>query len=419
MLTKIFILILCFYSFTSFACIHGKGFLPENDLNIPDYAGKSVGAGGITESDFNSVIDKLELIYAPIIRSYGGQLQVKRLWSDGTVNARASRQGSTFVVEMFGGLARHESVTKDAFALVACHEVGHHIGGVPRYSGQAGLNWASTEGQSDYFATTKCLRKLFRDDNNESIVSSMNIEPLVKQKCEAQFSVSNDIAICKRISMAGFSASSMFAVMSNRSLPKFDTPDPNVVSQTYESHPAYQCRLDTYFEGAKCEVQDNIEMGQNDPNVGSCNRKDQHSEGLRPLCWFKPTTGGGNDGGNPPPTGGVAKTPNVNGMTSINISNPNQQIRIATDVSGFPGVVGIGIEFSKPNRQFSNPNGTDPDRVNGLRVETYKNIKGTYTLIPSKQFPGWGVYRMRVLALDANKRPISKFSNDLIINISR
>lgn len=417
MLTKVLVLVISLFSLSSYACVHGGGFLPENDMYIPDYAGKSIGAGGITQADFNDVIDQLELVYGPIINSYGGQLRVERLWSDGTVNARASRQGSTYLVQMYGGLARHESVTKDAFALVACHEVGHHIGGVPRYTG-AGLNWASTEGQSDYFAVTKCLRKLFRNDNNESIVQNMNIDPLVTQKCEAEFSVANDIAICKRISMAGHSAASMFAVMSNRALPKFDTPDPNVVTTTYESHPAYQCRLDTYFGGANCEVQDTVEIGQSNPNVGTCNRKDGFSEGLRPLCWYKPTnSGGGNDGGNPP--SGAAKTPTVGGQTSISVTNPNQPIRIATDVSEFSGVVGIGIEFSRPNRQFSNPNGINPDPSNGLRTEVYKNVKGTYTLIPVKQLPGWGTYQMRVIGLDINKRPVSKFSNSLSIRVGQ
>ena len=33
---------------------------------------------------------------------------------------------------MFGGLAGHETITTDAFALVACHELGHHIGGAQR-----------------------------------------------------------------------------------------------------------------------------------------------------------------------------------------------------------------------------------------------------------------------------------------------
>jgi len=412
------------FSFQTFACVHqdGSGFLPKNDMYIPDYAGKSIGAGGITESDFNDVINKVENMYGPIVRGYGGTLQIKRLWSDGTVNARASRQpGSVFLVEMFGGLARHDSITKDAFALVACHEVGHHIGGVPRYSGDPGMSWASTEGQSDYFATTKCLRKIFSSDNNESIIKNMNIDPLVTSKCESEFSVPNDIAMCKRISMAGFSSSSMFAVMSNRSLPKFDTPDQSVVQQTYESHPQYQCRLDTYFNGANCEVQEDVEIGQSDANVGTCNRKDKFTEGLRPLCWFKPSHSDPGDPGDPnPPVGGAAKTPTSNGQTSVSLSDPNATVPMYTDVSGFSGVKYVGIEFSHVNKQFSNPNSTAPDKANGMRVEVYPNITGTYNLIPMRHLPeGWGTYQIRVIGLDAQKKPVSKNSNAFLVNMRR
>lgn len=300
MITKLlFSIAFSIFSFSSLACIKGGGFLPKNDLYIPEYSSKLLNMSGVSESDFNSVINKIENIYGPIVSGYGGNLQVKRLWSDGTVNAMASRQpGNVYLVQMFGGMARHPDMTKDGFALVACHEVGHHIGGVPRYSGDPQMSWASTEGQSDYFAVMKCLRKLFRNDNNESIVKQMNIDSAVKAKCEKQFSVTNDIAICKRIAMAGSSTANVLADISNILIePEFATPDNSVVSSTFESHPVAQCRLDTYFNGASCEVQDNVEMGQFDANIGTCNRSDSFTEGLRPLCWFKPSEDSDGGGG--------------------------------------------------------------------------------------------------------------------------
>ncbi len=409
MFNLIVILMSLLISIHSFACVNGKGILPENDLYLGvDY--KPIN-GGVTEVQFNSVLDRVENIYGGIIRSYGGQLKMNRLWSDGTVNASANRQGSTYVVNMYGGLARHQAITEDAFALVACHEVGHHIGGVPRYT-QRGGEWASVEGQSDYFATSKCLRKLFASDNNVQIVSSMNVDPLVESKCNSQFSDANDQAICKRISLAGLSSASLFADMSNQKKPAFNTPDNSKVSSTYESHPQYQCRLDTYFEGAICEVQDTVEIGQNDPNVGTCNRKAQQTEGVRPLCWFKPGSGGGTTN---PPIGDVATTPTVNGQTVITVRNPSQQIPIAIDVRMHSGVYGFAIEFSKPNQIFANPNSSEPDRMNGLKVEVYQGTNGTYRLVPMRTLPGFGAYQVRVIALDRNKKPVSKNSDSLEI----
>jgi hypothetical protein len=399
-----------------YACVYGGGFLPKNNLNIPVFDTKAANATGINEAEFNAVIDRVESVYSSIVRGYGGNLKVERLWSDGTVNAMASRQGSTYLVKMFGGLARHEAITKDGFALVACHEVGHHIGGVPRYTNPGnGLNWASTEGQSDYFAVTKCLRKVFMSDDNESIVNNMKIDSTAKKKCEAQFSVDNDVAICKRIAMAGFSGSSLFAKLGGNRLPKFNKPDSNVVAQTLESHPPYQCRLDTYFQGASCTVKESVEIGQNDANTGTCNRRDSFTEGLRPLCWFKPTGGGG--GGDNPPVGDIAPTPTVNGQTSITVTNPNQMLQIYVDVSRFANVAQIAVEFSKPNKRFRNPNSTSPDRRNGLRVEVHPNTVGNYQLIPARHLPNWGQYQMRVIGLDRRKKPVSKFSNSLEINL--
>lgn len=411
---KLLIAVLSLYSSITLACVAGRGYLPENDMYL-DVNYKAFNGGGITETEFNAVLDRLKEVYEPIIRQYGGNLVINRLWSDGTVNASANRQGSNYVINMYGGLARHDVITKDGFALVACHEVGHHIGGVPRYSDPQG-RWASVEGQSDYFATTKCLRKLFMNDDNSTIVRGMNIPQDVEQKCTSQFSAQNDQDICKRISMAGLSGASLFA---NGNPPSFTTPDRAVVQTTYESHPQPQCRLDTYYEGAKCDVEEDVEIGQNDPNVGTCNRKDNDTEGLRPLCWFKPTTGGGGDNPPPPPTGDVASTPTVNGSAVYSSSNPNQLIPISLDVSRHRGAVGFAIEVSKPNQVFSNPNSTEPDRRNGLWAQSFRGTNGVYRLLPMRQLPGWGRYQVRIIALDGQAKPVSKNSNPLTITLER
>ena len=148
----------------SFACdLHGKtGILPENNLNIP--VGLKFVGGGITEAQFNRVIDRISKLYTPVVSRLGGTLSIKRNWNDGTVNAYASRSGKTWNVAMFGGLARHETVTEDGFALVVCHELGHHIGGAPKKVSYYSNSWASNEGQADYFANLKCLRKTFFKD---------------------------------------------------------------------------------------------------------------------------------------------------------------------------------------------------------------------------------------------------------------
>ena len=143
------------------------GIVEDNNLWITPDA-KSIST--ITEEEFNSILDRIEEMYTPIIAEFGATLSVARSWSDGTVNAYARQLGSTWEIAMFGGLARHETITGDAFALVACHELGHHIGGAPKKSSwYGGSMWASNEGQSDYWGAMKCLKRYMENDDNIAI----------------------------------------------------------------------------------------------------------------------------------------------------------------------------------------------------------------------------------------------------------
>lgn len=264
-----------------------QGFVPENDLNIPV---DSRTGGGITEQDFNQVLDILSAYYAPIIAAKGGTLSINRRWTDGTVNASAQRTGSTYVLNMYGGLARHAQVNKDLFMLVACHEAGHHLGGAPKYGSFFGGNdWASNEGQADYFATMRCLRFVFTDSDNAQFVATQAIDPILSTKCEEVYTNQADENACKRIGMAGVQGGYFFqALRSETVVPKLDTPDSHVVTKTSDSHPATQCRMDTYYQGTICDNNKSIELSDTDATVGTCNTSTGQSVGTRPLCWFKP-----------------------------------------------------------------------------------------------------------------------------------
>ncbi len=254
-----------------------EGFLPENNLKIP--VGKS--AKGISEAEFNEVLDKIEELYTPIVAQKGGNLRVRRLWSNDTVNASAQQWGSTWIINMYGGLARHEAITQDGFALVACHEMGHHLAGVPRSRA-----WASNEGQSDYFSTLKCLRKVFKGAGGFSRPASAG--DFAKKLCAEKYEAGAGRVLCERNAAAGMSVSSLFQIgRGEDNPPAFNTPDPKVVDSTYDRHPATQCRLDTYFSGGLCPKAVSDEVG-NDPSAGTCTRAEGFTWAARPLCWYKP-----------------------------------------------------------------------------------------------------------------------------------
>jgi hypothetical protein len=262
------------------------GFLPENTMNIPVGA-KS--AGGLTEAQFNAVIDRIEPIYAPVVASRGGKLKINRKWTDGTVNANATEFFGTWTVNMYGGLARHEKITEDGFSLVLCHELGHHMGGAPKVALNFLMKWASNEGQADYWATLKCLRTVWAHDNNEAIVRSMNAPQVLIDACNKNHGDKADRSICIRGGMAGASVSALFAAMRNKPEAQFNTPDTSVVSRTNDAHPDFQCRLDTYFQGALCEKAFTEDVSQKDEVTGTCHASTGYTVGLRPLCWFKPS----------------------------------------------------------------------------------------------------------------------------------
>lgn len=268
------------------ACgLDGSGFLPENKMKIPvGFKGRN---GGLSEAQFNAVITRVEEVYSSIVSQHGGRLVVQRNWTDGTVNAYAEQQGSTWNVAMFGGLARHETITEDGFALVVCHELGHHIGGAPRKLGR----WASNEGQADYFAALKCLRRVWNYDDNIEVVSKMtDIPKALFEACGRKHVWNVDVAMCVRTGMAGMSVAKLFhSFEAAASEPRFETPDRSIVTRTYDNHPAYQCRLDTFFQGALCEKSFNEDVSANDEVKGTCHASTGHTVGLRPTCWFKPS----------------------------------------------------------------------------------------------------------------------------------
>ncbi|MBI4422617.1 MAG: hypothetical protein HY554_02755 [Elusimicrobia bacterium] len=261
-----------------------EGFLPPNTLSIPV---GDVNARGIEKDVFNAVLDRVEAVYAPIVAAQGGKLIVNRMWENGTVNASANQDGNDWHINMYGGLARHAAVTADGFALVACHELGHHIGGHPKMWG-----WATNEGGADYYSTLKCLRLVFPADKQPS-----SADPVAAAACAKTWPEGVERNLCLSGAMAGHSIASLFQALSPQpKAPAFGTPDPNVVTRTNNAHPKGQCRLDTYFQAALCVKPVTEQVSNTDEKAGACTQAGGFAVGTRPLCWYKPPTSAGEEG---------------------------------------------------------------------------------------------------------------------------
>jgi hypothetical protein len=267
-----------------------EGFLPENDMKIPIRL-QMVEGGGLNQAQFNAVLDRLTEVYGPIIEAQGGHLSISRQWTNDTVNASAQRFGDTYQLNMYGGLARHPAINEDGFMLVACHETGHHLGGAPKVSGWFST-WASNEGEADYFAGLKCLRRVWTAEDNSKFMqdNEATLDPFMLQKCREAWSTVEEINLCARIGAAGMRVTALFKDLSQEDQePRYDTPDTHRVSQTDDSHPATQCRLDTYFQSGLCIKSVDDALSDSDVARGACVEADGFTMGVRPRCWYGET----------------------------------------------------------------------------------------------------------------------------------
>ncbi len=284
------------FSCFAFSQMAFASILPPNDLHLRD--NPSILAN-MTEDEFNTIINEIVDYYRPIVEAKGATLKTNNLWTNTTVNASAQQNGNTWIINMYGGLARRPEVTPDGFAMVVCHELGHHLAGFPFYGND---DWASSEGQSDYFATQSCARQIWRTQRAENARFADQVTEAEKQKCESAWRSDDDRNLCYRTVAAGNSLATLLSALNNGGVPKSDTPDLNQVRQTQTAHPKAQCRLDTYFAGSLCGVefdetviparrhpkgQTSIEAEQT-ASTSSCMASTGWNVGNRPRCWYAP-----------------------------------------------------------------------------------------------------------------------------------
>lgn len=262
--------------------------LEDQPEDIPPYQ-EWEESFGIQEAEFRSRNDAALKAYQPITQALGGTLRINNKWSDGTVNANASKQGGSWVVNMYGGMARLAKVTGDGYNVVLCHEVGHLVAGFPFYRG-SGKSSMSNEGNSDYWAVHACFNKLFGNekDKNEEIAEAAPEK--VKDLCSAVHDDDDRKNLCIRSLVAGHNIQFAFA---RGNPPVIGKKDPKVVRQTSHGHPQSQCRVNTTSAGSLCAkagwTDTTYPNSEADMNKHSCGKEyGDYLKGSRPKCWFAP-----------------------------------------------------------------------------------------------------------------------------------
>lgn len=234
-----------------------------------------------------NILQEVTDIYGPLANVLNQSFQIEI--SDSPLeSASAYSDGKNFKLILNMGLVNNPQVDEDVMRLISCHELGHTHGGAPRrnipvdWNGPIaydGLSYAGSEGQSDYYASAICFRKLIKHQVRKKKLS--NIKSNIISLCDSVWGNSSDNSYaCQRAIVAAEGFLQMHIDL-NLSV---STPDKSVAENLIrDSYPSRQCRLDTFVNGALCKSHKNLIFDFSDSRANEC----KNPEGKRPLCWYK------------------------------------------------------------------------------------------------------------------------------------
>lgn len=219
----------------------------------------------VSLQDFTSVNGALIKTHQPLVqKQWKSTIDLKEYYDEygGAFKVDSARKPlgeSRFVITLTGKTAQIDRMNLDGYAIVACHELGHVLGGFP-YQKNALDSWSSVEGQADWYATNQCMWAYVKIVNASTLMRDFDRDLIAR--CDQAFHGDLEkIMGCLRI-ISGVQA---MADYFNRSLPvdkkvSLFAQDPRVVEKTLQRYPSDQCRVDTYMAGL--------------------------FSGPRPRCWF-------------------------------------------------------------------------------------------------------------------------------------
>lgn len=238
----------------------------EKEFSFSTITADEPTSSEITRDSFSLIVARVYAINAPAFVKQGLVVELGLDWQMPYLTAFVKELGAPrYSLNFWGGLARVPGMNEEAWALVACHEAGHLIGGAP-YSRLNWNPWSSAEGQCDYFAASECIKRYRR---------TYQLQVPINSSCAQSFDNEEAILDCSFTMKAAEGFAKMLEYLTQyREHFQVETPDPLVVSETnYNSYPSSQCRVDTIVAGAFCEL---IE--------GSASCESEASK--RPACWY-------------------------------------------------------------------------------------------------------------------------------------
>ena len=209
-------------------------------------------------------------------------------WDYSKKNASASfdTKEEQFTITFDGGLLNMTNFSKGALATIACHEVGHIIGGTPQTRGLLRKDFEEmnlSEGMSDYFATHKCLKKLYRNGilNEESSPKIARIDTI----CSTSLDYLECITVLNS-SYDNFNSSNFNG--ENLNIPSGFIAEGNHLSgasMVGAYYPPHSCRFDVAISGYFCSESSDSVCGVD--TLGNAIFSEREIKSSPPKCLLK------------------------------------------------------------------------------------------------------------------------------------
>jgi hypothetical protein len=199
-------------------------------------------------------------------------------WSQPYLGAGSTLYNNMFSIMLWGGFVRAPQSNFEVIALTLCHEVGHYLGGSPKQKINSPTgDWASSEGQADWFATQSCLPLVFDYFKKNNLQSLNFIYPTLTKKICLQLDPYLDVQQLEKCqwlvgSSAQFGKFIQLHFAKDIAVPSLEQSAPEKPQETlYSTYPSLQCRVDTLKQGSLCAASSLIQ---------------KKSACIRPSCWF-------------------------------------------------------------------------------------------------------------------------------------
>lgn len=199
-------------------------------------------------------------------------------WQQTYLGAGTTYYQNTFTIMLLGGMVRAPGSNFSLIAFTLCHEVGHYLGGHPkqRFSGEDEDDWASAEGQADWFAAHSCLPKVYRYFKKHKPERLIEVSYLTEALPFCS-SYSAHADLCQWMLSAGLGFVRFAHYYYERQSPlvslAFEASE-RPIETVRSAYPSLQCRLDTAKQGTYCALE-------------SLGYKNINSQCQRPACWYR------------------------------------------------------------------------------------------------------------------------------------